>query len=127
MASTSMATNNKRDCDGEMVANDDIKFELEKTEKSTLYGVVTKFMNATYIHIRKYYKNKPTRFGVCFTVEDWYKFVPYLGDDSSNKGTFGKIEGRRSSNGTLILKSIKSDMELYVKRLAMDSLLFRYV
>ena len=59
------------------MSENDIKIEVEKSDHATLYGVVPSFKNKIYIHIRKYYNNQPSKFGVCFPMKEWYEFIAF--------------------------------------------------
>ncbi len=105
----------KRVLSGESVLNTDIKFELEKTEKSTLYLVVSRFQNNAYVHIRKYYNDHPSRFGVTFKTHDWYELVEYMETESTHPKSFEKCDVKKLKGGSLVLSSLVSDMDLYLR------------
>ena len=104
----------------------DIKFELLKNEKCTLFAVVTKFNKNSYIHIRKYYNDLPTKYGICFREKEWYEFVSFVHSELERK-TMEKIDIRKHTNGDYHLKSRQKDFTLYIRKDTIESLKNRYV
>lgn len=114
----------KRNIEGSSKGNE-FKFELERGDTSILYAVVSKFMGESYIHIRKYYNEKPTTYGVCFKLEAWYDFVPYLTQDTKEKYTDGSIQVEKLANNVVRCVSLKTDMDIFIRKPAMDILYAR--
>ena len=106
--------------------NDDIKFEIEDGMRHKLFVTVSPFMGDTYIHIRKYYNNLPSKYGVCFRTKEWYDFITYVQSAAEESSIAEKVEMKKMKNGTMLLSSLKAPMELYIRRPAMDALLTRY-
>ena len=116
----------KRYHTGEAVEGAGIKFQLEQNDNSILYVVVSKFNNIAYVHIRKYYNDLPTKFGICLPVKCWYDFVGFI-QDPTNAQQFSTrdLECRKTNNGSLYFICQKKDLSLYIKKPAVDSLILR--
>ena len=116
----------KRSHTGEPVGEANYKFELEHNENSVLYAVVSTFNNNPYIHLRKFYNNLPTKFGVCMPPKYWWDFVKFLQDPNGGaQFSTPDIHSRKSKNGSVNISCDKKDMSLYIKKTAIDSLLLR--
>ena len=116
----------KRSHTGEPVGEANYKFELEHNDNSILYAVVSTFNNVPYVHLRKYYNNLPTKFGVCMAPKYWWSFVNFLQDaDIGAQFATPDIQCRKTKNGSVNLSCAKKDMSLYVKKTAIDSLMLR--
>ncbi len=117
----------KRSNSGSVVGSEDIRFELEKADKSILYAVIGNFNNFTYVHLRKYYNDFPSKFGISFKLDEWFTFIKYIQKDTSVSETIERHEVRKLNNGTIVIKSQHSEMELFVRTNACAVLLKRYI
>ena len=114
----------KRKYDGENVGVEGERIELEVAEKSVLLAVVSHFYGKSYVHIRRYYSNLPSKYGVCLPSVDWYEFLQFLKDAKRpNNCMIGQMEVKVMKNGSLHLISHKTDVDLFVKKPALDNLL----
>ena len=111
----------------ETFTNEDVKFEIEEGKRHKLFVTVSPFMGDTYIHIRKYYNNLPSKYGVCFRTKEWYYFISYVNSNKEESTIEEKVEMKKLKNGTMLLSSLKAPMELYIRKPVMDVLLARYV
>ena len=102
-------------------SSDEVKFEIEKAEKSTLYAVISQFRNVTYVHLRKYYYGAPSKYGVCMGVKDWCDFIQFV-NDGGEKFSTSKVQIHKKKNGVYELTTIKTDFTLYLKASTMESL-----
>ena len=116
----------KRTITGDAVGTGGTKFQLEQTDNSFLYAVVSPFNGTTYVHLRKYYNDLPSKLGVCFPVKEWYDFVKFVIDSSSEtQFSTPTIACRKSKNGSINLSCEKKDVSIYIKKTAIDSLVLR--
>ena len=116
----------KRSHTGEAIEEAGFKFQLEQNGSAILYAVVSKFNNLTYVHLRKYYNDLPSKFGVCLPVKCWYDFVKFLQDPTNPKQFSTKdLDCRRTKNGSLNFNCEKKDLSIYIKKPAVDSLILR--
>ena len=117
----------KRSHTGEAVEGGDLKFQLEQNGNAILYAVVSKLNNNTYVHIRKYYNDLPSKFGVCLPVKCWYDFVKFLQDPTNPPKQFSTkdLECRKTKNGSINFNCEKKDLSIYIKKSAVDSLILR--
>ena len=114
----------KRTSTGEAVDSVGSKFHLDKTDKAILYAVVSPFNGVTYVHLRKYYNDLPTKFGVCFPAKDWFEFVNFVNDSTTQFST-ENIDCHKTKNGAINLKCEKKDVTLYLKKTDVESLILR--
>ena len=54
------------------------KFQLDKQGDACLYITVSQFRGDIYIHIRKYFKENPTKFGFWFKPEERWRIAKHL-------------------------------------------------
>jgi len=108
-------------------SGNDLKFELEVSDKCTVYAVVCVFHNDTYIHIRRYYHDKPSRFGVSFKVTQWFKFIEFMKDCAPGMKYKGETtECIVTKNNSLDFKSTKGG-DFYITNHVVESLRERLV
>ena len=110
------------------MSGNDIKIELEKSDHATLYVVVSSFKNNIYIHIRKYYNNQPSKFGVCFLIKEWYEFIVFFKHKvDDGRKTMERVDVRRMKTGALQLTYLRNESTVYMKKSAVEALITRYV
>ena len=117
----------KRSHTGEAVEGANLKFQLEQNGNAILYAVVSKFNNIAYVHLRKYYNDLPSKFGVCLPVKCWYDFVKFLQDPTNPPKQFSTkdLDCRKTKNGSINFNCEKKDLNIYIKKSTVDSLILR--
>ena len=108
--------------------DEDSMFELKKTENAILYAVVSGFNKNTYVHVRKYYNGRPTKYGINFNVADWYEFIAFLTKQPTGSASFGKVEVRMLMGGNLVANtSAQPDVSIFIRKSPIEQILKRYV
>ena len=104
------------------------KFQLDKQGDACLYATVSQFRGDVHIHIKKYFKENPTKFGFCFKPEEWWRFVKHLQTTGVTRSSnFDYLTINPIRHGAVAFHLLKTEKSLYVTNDRYDGLLSKYV
>ena len=113
----------KRSSDYNTALEGEERFELEKGEQFTLFLVISKLNGVWRVHIRKYFQGTShTRYGVCFSLPQWYDFVRYVETGEDKMMGFTVTE---KPTGVMTIKADKKDVVVYLTQQARAALKIR--